>query len=165
MANTRSSSNKKQEETMATISNEMKCYFEKLIEPLVTNKYLEDLFNKLKDDLLKKFDGKISEQNAKTEKLESITSVHENTVDQLLVKCDDNEQYSRRSCSRIHGVEVKEKESRDDVMNTFEQCYSSLDVPFNPNDIDRAHTDNHSGGKSKVHNYQIYIMESLSTFL
>ena len=27
----RSSSNKKQEETMATISNEMKCYFEKLI--------------------------------------------------------------------------------------------------------------------------------------
>ena len=39
---------------MATISNEIKCYFEKLIEPLVTNKSLEDLFNKLKDDLLKK---------------------------------------------------------------------------------------------------------------
>ena len=39
---------------MATISNEIKCYFEKLIEPLVTNKSLGDLFNKLKDDLLKK---------------------------------------------------------------------------------------------------------------
>ena len=34
----------------------MKYYFEKLIEPLVTNKLLEDLLNILKDDLSKKFD-------------------------------------------------------------------------------------------------------------
>ena len=129
----------------------MKYYFEKLIEPLVTNKLLEDLLNILKDDLSKKFDEKISEQSAKIEKFGSIISIYENTIDQLLVKCNDNEQYSRRSCLRIHGVEVKEKEGKDDVMNTLEQCYSSLDVPFNPNDIDRAHliglshTDNHSG--------------------
>ena len=129
----------------------MKYYFEKLIEPLVTNKLLEDLLNILKDDLSKKFDEKISEQSAKIEKFGSIISIYENTIDQLLVKCNDNEQYSRRSCLRIHGVEVKEKEGKDDVMNTLEQCYSSLDVPFNPNDVDRAHlivlshTDNHSG--------------------
>ena len=49
----------------------------------------------------------------------------------------------------------KEKENEDDVINTLEQCYSSLDVPFNPNDIDRAHciglsyTDNHSRKKAK----------------
>ena len=67
---------------MATINNEMKCYFEKLIEPLVTDKALEDLVNKLKGDLMKKFDEKISEQNAKIEKLESIISIHENTIDQ-----------------------------------------------------------------------------------
>ena len=108
MMNTRSSNNKKQEETMATISNGIKRYFEKLIEPLVTNKSLDDLFNKLKDDLFKIFDEKISEQNVKIEKRKSIISIHENTIDQLLVKCDDNEQYSRRSCLRIHGVEVEE---------------------------------------------------------
>ena len=129
----------------------MKYYFEKLIEPLVTNKLLEDLLNILKDDLSKKFDEKISEQSAKIEKFGSIISIYENTIDQLLVKCNGNEQYSRRSCLRIHGVEVKEKEGKDDVMHTLEQCYSSLDVPFNPNDVDRAHliglshTDNHSG--------------------
>ena len=122
-----------------------------MIEPLVTNKLLEDLLNILKDDLSKKFDEKISEQSAKIEKFGSIISIYENTIDQLLVKCNDNEQYSRRSCLRIHGVEVKEKEGKDDVMNTLEQCYSSLDIPFNPNDVDRAHliglshTDNHSG--------------------
>ena len=32
---------------------------------IVTNKSLEDLFNKLKDDLLKKVNEKISEQNTK----------------------------------------------------------------------------------------------------
>ena len=60
MVNTRSSNNNKQEETMATVSNKMKCYFGKLIEPFVTNKSLEDLFSKWKDNLLKKVDEKIS---------------------------------------------------------------------------------------------------------
>ena len=32
----------------------MKCYFEKLNKPLVTNKSLEDLFSNLKDNLSKK---------------------------------------------------------------------------------------------------------------
>ena len=105
MVNTRSSSDKKQEETMAPIIKEMKCYFEKLIQPLVTNTQ----YNKLKDDLLKKFDEKISEQNAKIEKVESIISNLENTIDQLLVKCDDNEQYSRRRCLCNHGVEVEKR--------------------------------------------------------
>ena len=108
-----------------------------------------------KDDLLKKLDEKISEQNAKIEKLESIISIHENTIDQLLVKCEDNEQYSRRSCLRIHGKKRKGKKSEGDAMNMLEQCCSGLDVPFNPNDIDRAHrirlscTDNHSEKKVK----------------
>ena len=75
MVNTRSISNKKQEETMGTITNKMKRYFEKLIKPLATNKSLEYLFNKLKNYLFKKFDEKISEQNAKIEKLESIISI------------------------------------------------------------------------------------------
>ena len=75
---------------------------------------------------MKKFDEKISEQNAKIEKLESIITIHENTIDQLLVKCHGNEQYSRRSCLRIHGVEVKENEDEDCVMNVLEDCYSSV---------------------------------------
>ena len=96
---------------------------------------------------MKKFDVKIFELNAKIEKLESIISIHENTIDQLLVKFNDNEQYNRGSCLQ--------KESEDDFVNTFEICYSSLNVPFDPNDIDQAHriklsyTDNYSGKKLK----------------
>ena len=104
---------------------------------------------------MKKFDEKISEQNTKIEKLESFITIHENTIDQLLVKCNDNEQYSRSICLRIHGVEVKENEVVDGVMNVLEDCYSSVNFQFDANDIDRAHriglpyTDKNSGKKVK----------------
>lgn len=98
MMNMRSSNRKEKEEKMSTVSDEMKCYFEKPIKPLVTNKSLEELLNKLKCGLVKEFEEKILEQNAKMKKLELIVSIHENAVDQLLVKCDDNEQFLRRSC-------------------------------------------------------------------
>ena len=79
---------------MASVSNEMKGYFvkfEKLIEPLVTNKSLEVL-SKLKltifFSLIKNNPSIILKL---IEKLKSIISIHENTIDQLLVKCDNNE--------------------------------------------------------------------------
>ena len=56
-----------------------------------------------------------------------------------MIKCDDNEQYSRRSCLRIHGVEVKENEDEDGIMNVLEDCYSSVNLQFDANDIDHAH--------------------------
>ena len=93
MVNTRSNNTKAKEDKMTTATDELKCYFEKLIEPLVTNNSLEELFNKLKDEIMKKFDEKISEQNAKIEKLELTITIHENTINQLLIKCDDNEQF------------------------------------------------------------------------
>ena len=77
---------------MTTATEELKCYFEELIEPLVTNNSLEKLFNKLKDEILKKFDEKSSEQNAKIENVESVITMHESTIVQSLIKCDDNEQ-------------------------------------------------------------------------
>ena len=72
MVNTRSNNTKAKEEKMTTATEELKWYFEKLIEPLVTNNSLEELFIKLKNEIMEKFDEKISEQNAKIEKLESM---------------------------------------------------------------------------------------------
>ena len=40
------------------------------------------------------------------------SSTPSNQLMKLLVKCDNNEQYSRRSCLRIHKVEVKQREGR-----------------------------------------------------
>ena len=76
MVNTRSNNTTAKEEKLTTVTEELKCYFEKLIEPLVTNNSLEELFNNLKDEIIKKFDEKISEENAKIEKLELIITIH-----------------------------------------------------------------------------------------
>ena len=61
MVNTRSNNTKAKEEKMTKVTENLKCYFKKLIEPLVTKTSLEELFNKLKDEIMKKFDEKISE--------------------------------------------------------------------------------------------------------
>ena len=104
---------------------------------------------------MKKFDEKILEQNTNIEKLELVITIHENTIDQLLVKCSDNEHYSKRSCLRIHGVEVKENEDEDGIMNVLEDCYSSVNLQFDANYIDHAqciglpYTDKNSGTKVK----------------
>ena len=55
---TRSNNTKAKEEKMTTATEELKSYFEKLIEPLVTNNSLEELFNKLTDEMMKKCDEK-----------------------------------------------------------------------------------------------------------
>ena len=65
MVKTRSNNAKAKEEKMTTPTGALKCYFEKLIQPLVTNNSLEELFNKLKDEIIKKYDEKISEQKLK----------------------------------------------------------------------------------------------------
>ena len=138
---------------MKTATEVLTCYFEKLIEPLIINNSLEELLNRSKDEIMKKSDEKISEQNAE---IESIIATHENTIDQLLIKCDDNEQSSRRSCLRIHGVEVNENEDEDGIMNVLEDCYSSVNLQFYVNDIDLAHrielpyTDKNLGKKVKI---------------
>ena len=56
-----------------------------------------------------------------------------------MIKCDDNEQYSRRSNLYMHGVEVKENEDENGIMNVLEDCYSTVNLQFDANAIDRAH--------------------------
>ena len=62
------------------------------------------------------------------------------TLKKTLLKIifDDNEQYSRRSWLRIHGIEFKEGDSGD-VLEEIEKCYNFVGIPFYENEIDRVH--------------------------
>ena len=55
------------------------------------------MFQKLKEETVTKFEKRFTEQNKKIDELEERVSYLENTINQLLIKCDDNEQYSRRN--------------------------------------------------------------------
>ena len=94
------------------MSQELRDYFSELIQPLVTNECLEQMFQKLKEEVVTKFEQRLIEQNKKTDELEERVSYRENTINQLLIKYDDNEQYSRRNCLRIHGIELNLKKMK-----------------------------------------------------
>ena len=121
-----------------SITAEVREYFNNLIKPLVTNKSLEELLDKFKEGIISKFEDKLREQNLKIQELESKIHSQENAFKKLEIISDDNEQYSRRSCLRIHGIEFKEGDSGD-VMEEIEKCYNVMGIPFNENEIDRVH--------------------------
>ena len=61
----------------------------------------------------------------------------ENAIKNLEIISDGNEQYGRRSCLRIHGIEFKD--DNGDVMEKIEKFYNVMGIPFNQNETDRAH--------------------------
>ena len=79
-----------------SITSELRDYFESLMEPLVTNEKSEQVFKSFQDGLMKKIADKFKEQNTRIEELESKLAIKQNVIDSLEIKCDDNEQYSRR---------------------------------------------------------------------
>ena len=129
------------------LSDEIKTYFNNLIKPLSTSSSLEELFKTFTDQIVFKIEKrlddqeeKIQEQSSKIAELESNLSVRQNTIDKLLThiknKTDENEQYSRRSCLRINGVEVVNNEN---ISSTLKNCYENAGIEYNPNEIDRVH--------------------------
>ena len=121
-----------------SMSSEMSDYFEILMKPLVTNDKLEQLLKSFQDSLMKKIEDKVNEQNTRIEELESKLAIKQNIIDTLEIKCDDNEQYSRRSCLRVHGLDFSSDEN-EGVMKKMKKCCSDMGIGFNQNDIDRVH--------------------------
>ena len=120
------------------ITTEMCEYFENLMKPLVTNETLEQQLKSFQDVLMKKTEDKIKAQNDRIEELESKLALKQNIIDHPEIKCDDNEQYSRRSCLQIHGLDFSSDED-EGVLKKVEKCYSDMGIEFNQNEIDHAH--------------------------
>ena len=119
-----------------SIAGEVRDYFESLIKPLATNESLEKTLGAFQEKIVKRFEEKLDEQNAKM--LQSKIAIQDNALQRLEIKCDDNEQYSRRSCIRIHGVQYNENDDIS-VINKVEQCCDEIGVKFDMNEIDRVH--------------------------
>ena len=52
------------------ISEEIRNYFSDLIKPLATNQSLEEMFSKLKEEIMSKFEEKLEQQMNQIDKLE-----------------------------------------------------------------------------------------------
>ena len=57
-----------------------------------------------------------------------------------MMACDDNEQYYKRCCLIINGIEIlKDKEDNSAVLNKLESCYKEVGINFDHHAIDRVH--------------------------
>ena len=91
-------------ESMSDISEEICEYFSELIKPLAKNTSLKEMFDKMKEEVISKFESTISGQNDKIYEFGSQVAIQKETNNPL-TKCDNNKQYNSCSCLRIHGIE------------------------------------------------------------
>ena len=77
--------------TNMSVSQEVRVYFSQLIKPLAANEVLEDMFKKFKEKIISKFEEKFDEQNWKIDEFEGKIAIQANTIDQFIIKCDDND--------------------------------------------------------------------------
>ena len=101
----------------------------------------------LKDDMATKdcindLKNIIVEQKNRIEELESRVIVMEKLIQNLKEPSDNSEQYQRRLCLRIGGVELKQGtdgESGDECLKTVKKIFRELKVSIPDAVIDRAH--------------------------
>ena len=123
----------------------IKGIIEKAIQDLITKDDMQNLIVNLEEKMEKLLVEKMDEikkpLEGRIQGLESKLSVYEAHMQDLEVKADDNEQYSRRSCLRITGIPLPQNERKssqecvEKVMDVFEEL--ELDIP--EDGIDRAH--------------------------
>ena len=104
------------------------------IKPLVTNESLEKPLGAFQEKIMKKFDKKLDKQNTKIIELQTKIAIQGNALQKFEIKSDDNEQYSRRSSIRIHGVQYDENVDIS-VINKVERCCDEIAVKPDMNEI------------------------------
>ena len=124
------------------------------------------MFDEFKRDVLSKLEERIANQDRRIEQLEAellisktVSTLLSKTCEATEIKCDDNEQYSRRSCLRIHGIQIADDDDTENVMDIVKTCYSDVGLDFDENEIDRAHRIGqvHTDAKSNVKTRSIIV--------
>ena len=121
------------------VSKEISDYFTKLVEPLVTMQRLEEMFGKFKEEIIERFEEKFTAQNKKIVDLEEKIAHQEKNIENLSIKCDDNEQYSRLCCLRMHGLKYDKNENQNDIISKVSECFSEIGLSYEEAEIDRVH--------------------------
>ena len=76
---------------------------------MVTTQRLEEMFGKFKEEIIES------------------------------IKCDDNEQYSRRYCLRMHGLKYDKNENQNDIVSKVLECFSEIGLSYEEAEIDMVH--------------------------
>ena len=129
MVSTRSSIKDKK----MVVSKETSDYFTKFVEPMVSKQRLEEMFGKFKEEILERFEEKFTAQNQRIVDLEKNFPLQEKKIE------EGNEQYSRRSCIRMHGLKYDKNEGQKDIGSKISECFSEIGLPYDEAETYRVH--------------------------
>ena len=86
-----------------------------------------------------KLETSVSELTTTVNQLLDKNAVLSSSIDFLKKQCDSQEQYSRRACLRIKGIEKVGVESTSDCVDKVVNLCNNLNCGITADDIDRAH--------------------------
>ena len=104
-------------------------------------KKISELETKLSshEERLAELEEKINAKDDIISKLIDSNEIQKASIQTLKATSIAAEQYSRRTSIRISGIPVRNGETNVDILKTVEQCSQALGVPYNANNVDRAH--------------------------
>ena len=123
----------------------VKSIIESLTKNLLTKEDMQGIITTLEERLESLISSKIEEfkkpMENKVTSLEAKIAMYESHMNELEIKIDDCEQYSRRSCLRIDGIPLSQngKESAAECIEKVMAIFNEIDVDVSADDIDRAH--------------------------
>jgi len=81
----------------------------------------------------------IAKQDDIISKMEDKLCILSSSIENIKAQSDNNEQYSRRYCLRISGIDKEHNESSNLCLNKVVEVCKNLDINIDSSDIDRAH--------------------------
>ena len=122
----------------------------KELKNIFINETKEVLINSIKEELktifaeeLAKFKEEVNKKKDEISSTNKMLQQHLSTLkcsnEELIKRCEKNEQYGRRLCLRIKGIPRKEKEKSDEVLDQVRSLFDEAEVTIPDAVLDRAH--------------------------
>ena len=105
------------------VSKKISDYFTKLVETLVTTQRLEEMFGKLKEEIIERSEEKFTGQNQKIVNLEEKIALQEKKIENLGIKC----------------AKYDKNENQNVIVSKISECFSEIGLPYKEAEIDRVH--------------------------
>ena len=107
---------------------------------------IKEIRQEIRQEIMKEVNEIIDSQNGKINQLESTVALLQQHVSALKhtqnensKKVEDNEQYGRRLCLRIHGIPCQENETSANVLSIVNNIIKDTESDIPDTVIDRAH--------------------------
>ena len=98
-----------------------------------TTQRWEEVFGKLREKIIERFEEKFTGQNQK------IVDLENKKIGNVSIKCDYNEKYSKRYCLSMHGLKYDTNKIQNYIVSKITECFSEADLPWEEAHIDRVH--------------------------